>query len=124
MLCVAIEASGDRLLAHTLKTLQSTSPDLPLKAPHEHHSKHTWELIGIGGPQSQAAGLDTLIDPQMLAAHGLTEALRVLPATLRAWRLLKKIALQVDAYLLVDAPELNMRLLRWVKTHRDPQHGL
>ena len=100
LLCVSIEASGDRLLAHVLSHLKSHASTHEAqvlsersKSPHLH-----LQFIGIGGPRSQAEGLESVIDPTKLAAHGLTEALSVLPDTLRAWRLLKHLARDVDAY--------------------------
>ena len=75
------------------------------------------EFIGVGGPRAQEEGLESVIDPKKIAAHGLTEALSVLPETVRAWRILKRLARHVDAYLFVDAPELNMRLVHWIRTH-------
>ena len=123
LLCVSIEASGDRLLAETLIKLQSLGKTPYVTNSTDANDRHlprvNFDLIGIGGAKSQGEGLESLLDPSSLAAHGFTEALRVLPATILAWRLLKRLAQDVDAYLLVDAPELNMRLLRWVKTHRD-----
>lgn len=107
ILCVSIEASGDLILAAAIRHLKLTLPLI--------------EWVGIGGPRSRAEGLVSILNPVKLAAHGLTEALHVLPATLIAWRRLKALAHDVDGYLLVDAPELNVRLLKWVKGNRDPQ---
>ncbi|MBM4290052.1 MAG: hypothetical protein FJ138_00250 [Deltaproteobacteria bacterium] len=93
-----MEASGDALLAALLPHLRALRPDL------------RW--AGMGGPLSAAAGLEVLVDPRPLAAHGLTEALGALPATLRALRRLRALAGDARALLLVDAPEVNTRLLR------------
>ena len=105
-LCVSIEASGDRLLAHLISVFKRLCTIQPT-------------LIGIGGERSQSLGLSSLIDPRQLAAHGLTEAISVLPATLAALRLLKLNCHRADILFLVDAPEINLRLLRWVRSHRD-----
>jgi lipid-A-disaccharide synthase len=106
ILCCSIEASGDALLAQLITALKAQTP----------HQR--W--IGIGGPRSREAGLEVLVDPRSLAAHGLTEALGVLPATLKALRILKRRIATADALLLVDAPEINMRLLKRAKRHKVP----
>lgn len=105
VLCVSIEASGDRLLALVIQAL---------KKAHQGEI----ELMGVGGPLSQAEGLDSLIDPKKLAAHGLIEALHVLPQTIRAYMSLRQMARNIDLCLFVDAPEINMRLLAYIKTHK------
>ena len=85
VLCVSIEASGDRLLALTLQALKKTFlGDI--------------DLIGIGGQYSQAEGLVSLVDPKTLAAHGLSEALHVLPQSIKAYYKLKQAAHNVDLY--------------------------
>ena len=93
-----MEASGDALLALLLPHLRALRPDL------------RW--AGMGGPLSAAAGLEVMVDPRPLAAHGLTEALGALPATWRALRRLRALSEGARALLLVDAPEVNTRLLR------------
>lgn len=98
VLCVTTEASGDALLASLLPQLISSAPSL------------SWE--GIGGPLSVQAGLKSHVDPEVLCAHGLTEAINVLPATWRALRHMSALISSARALVLVDAPELNMRLLK------------
>jgi len=98
VLCVCAEASGDALLASLLPELIALAPEL------------CWE--GMGGPRAVEAGLKSHLDPSELAAHGLTEALGVLPATLRALSKLRALLPEARALILVDAPELNMRLLK------------
>ncbi|MAD60923.1 MAG: hypothetical protein CMH49_05345 [Myxococcales bacterium] len=105
VLCVSIEASGDRLLALGIQAFKKSYPG-------------SLELVGIGGQHSQAEGLVSFIDPKKLAAHGLSEALHVLPQSINAYYKLKQLAHDVDFCMLVDSPELSMRLLSWIKTHR------
>lgn len=107
-LCVSIEASGDRLLAEMIRTLKR-------------REGQKYRLVGVGGPLSQGEGLESIIDPSRLAAHGLIEALAVLPQTWSIINHLKRLCVEADLLLLVDAPEINMRLLRWVKAHHMPQ---
>jgi lipid-A-disaccharide synthase len=104
VLCVSIEASGDRLLASILRTLKKVH-------------KEPIELLGVGGVKSQAEGLSSIINPHLLAAHGFTEALGVLFATIKVYLQLKRLATDVNLCIFVDAPEINMRLLKWMKSH-------
>ena len=96
ILCVAGEASGDLLLAPVIAALRRD---------------HEAVCVGTGGDLSLAAGLELLAHVREFAAHGLVEAAPVLPVLLRVWRLLRAELPRVDALLLVDAPELNIRLL-------------
>jgi len=96
MLCVAGEASGDALLG-------------PLVA---RWTRGGACVFGLGGPQSVAAGLSPVADYAGLAAHGITEALPALPGTLRALSALKQAARDSDAVVLVDFPEVSLRVLR------------
>ena len=105
VLCVSIEASGDRLLALSIQALKKSYSG-------------RLELVGIGGEYSQAEGLISFTDPKTLAAHGLSEALHVLPQSINAYYKLKHLAHDIDLCMLVDSPELSMRLLSWIKTHR------
>ncbi len=92
VLCVAGEASGDQLLAPILAGLGPTT--------------------GVGGDLCAAAGLNLLGHARDLGAHGFSEALSTLPAWLSAYRRTVAALPGVSAALLVDFPELNMRLLR------------
>lgn len=105
-LCVSIEASGDLLLAELIKLcISQCTSDLT--------------LIGIGGEYSQRLGLNSFLDPRELAAHGFTEAMSVLSKTIKAVKQLKRLCREADILLLVDAPEINLRLVKWVRSHQD-----
>lgn len=93
ILAVAGEASGDRLLAPVVARLRD--------AGHE--------VVGLGGDLSIAAGLDAVAHARDVAGHGLVEAARVLPATVRTLRRLRRV--EADAVLVVDCPEIGRRLL-------------
>ena len=97
LLCVAGEASGDRLLAPVVEHLVGDRGVY---------------CQGAGGTHCASAGLDVRVDVSELSAHGLVEALPALPRILKAYGTLKERLRHVDAVLLVDAPELNIRLLR------------
>ena len=100
LFCSAIEASGDALLAPLIKALKSHHPHL--------------RCVGIGGPLSQAEGLELWIDPKPLVAHGFVEALRHIP---RIWKELRGLKRKIrtasytwNGALFVDSPEINLRL--------------
>ena len=96
ILCVAGEASGDALLAPVVRRLRA--------AGHR--------CVGLGGDASAAAGLELLGHARTVAAHGLVEAAGTLPALLGVGRRLVARLPEARALLLVDFPELNVRLLR------------
>lgn len=96
VLCAAGEASGDALLG-------------PLVA---RWTREGASVFGLGGPLSVAGGLTPVTEYGGLAAHGFTEALPALPRTLRALADLKRSLNDADAVVLVDFPEVSLRLLR------------
>lgn len=96
VLCVAGEASGDALLAPVVASLIAD---------------HGLRCVGTGGDAAAAAGLELWAHVSDFAAHGLVEAAPAVPALLRLWRRLVRGLAEIDAVLLVDAPELNIRLL-------------
>ncbi len=96
VLCVAGEASGDALLAPVVSCLIA---------------EHGFRCVGTGGDAAAGAGLELWAHVRDFAAHGFVEAAPAVPALLRLWRRLVRGLAEVDAVLLVDAPELNIRLL-------------
>jgi dolichol-phosphate mannosyltransferase len=96
LLCVAGEASGDALLAPIVSSLTTL---------------HGVRCVGTAGDASAAAGMELWAHVRDFAAHGLIEAAPAVPALLALWRRLVRGLDTVDAVLLVDAPELNIRLL-------------
>ncbi len=96
LLCVAGEASGDRLLAAVLAALRA---------------RVDVDAVGLGGDASAAAGLRLLAGARAVAAGGLVEAAAHLPAVVGAYRRLRSALDGSSAALLVDFPEVNRRLL-------------
>ena len=94
LLAVAGEPSGDALLAPVVRRLVALGA----------------RVEGLGGPLAVAAGLVPTVPYEGLAAHGLTEALRVVPRTLSALSALRARVPGVDGLLLVDFPEVGLRL--------------
>ena len=100
---VAGESSGDLHGAHLGHELKTLSPDL--------------ELIGFGGAQMRAAGVEILEDPTRIAVIGLVEVLRHLSdfkkLFRRAVQILEK--RRPDLVVLIDYPGFNLALAREVK---------
>ena len=80
--------------------------------------------VGIGGDAAAAAGLELVGHARELAAHGLGEAVGTIPAWWRAYRRAMAVLPQVDAALLVDFPEMNLRLLRHARLSGRPVYYL
>jgi lipid-A-disaccharide synthase len=71
-------------------------------------------FFGMGGEQMRAEGLRAIADARDIAVVGITEALRVLPRARQIFRALLARAAEErpHAAVLVDSPELNLRLAR------------
>jgi lipid-A-disaccharide synthase len=101
IMIVAGEASGDLHGATLCRGLRAVAPGR--------------RLLGMGGGRMASAGLDRLADVTAAAVTGATEAARSLPTMLRAWRRLRAALLGPDrpaALVLIDFPEVNLRLAR------------
>ncbi len=97
---VANEPSGDWLGAALLRTLKARVPDV--------------RLVGVAGPQMQAAGCKSLVPMERLSVMGLTEVLRHLGELLRIRGELTRslLAWRPDVFIGVDAPDFNLGLER------------
>jgi len=105
---VAGEASGDAHGASLVRSLREASP-------------HTnFEFFGATGGQMRAAGVESIVDTDKLSILGLWEVGTALPKFLRAFRDLKRVAIErrPDAVVLIDWPEFNLRLARWLHRRR------
>ena len=104
LMLVAGEASGDAHGASLVRALrEAATPTNP-------------EFFGATGAQMRAAGVDSAVDTDTLSIMGLWEVGSVLPKFLRAFRDLKRAAIErrPDAIVLIDWPEFNLRLARWL----------
>jgi lipid-A-disaccharide synthase len=104
VLLVAGEASGDLHGGHLVAALRQQRPDL--------------QVIGIGGDQLRAAGMDVRIDVAQLSAAGLVEIAASIP---RHWRVMRWLKRRMDrhrpaAVVLVDYPGFNQMVAR--EAHR------
>jgi lipid-A-disaccharide synthase len=98
ILVSAGEPSGDAHAAAVVAALKHTTPEL--------------DIEGIGGPLMEAAGVELVAGIEQLAAVGLAEAVRTLPAH---WQLLGRLKRRLasgryDAVVVVDYPGFHLRL--------------
>ena len=95
---VAGEASGDRLGAGLIRSLNAASVKV--------------EVAGVAGPAMVEAGCRPMLQASQFAVMGLAEIVRHLP---RLWRLRRRLLGQLgefdpDIFVGVDSPELNLGL--------------
>jgi lipid-A-disaccharide synthase len=104
LLIVAGEASGDAHAAALVRAIAGAAP--------ESH----FEFFGSTGPQMRSAGVASIVDADQLAILGLWEVGRALPKFWQAFRELKTAAgeRKPAAAILVDWPDFNLRLARWL----------
>jgi lipid-A-disaccharide synthase len=100
IMIVAGEPSGDAHSAALVNALRSVAPNTE------------FEFFGATGRLMRADRVETIVDSEELAIMGIVEVGRVLPRFIRAFRALKRAALErkPDAVILVDWPEFNLRL--------------
>src|SRR5712672_847641 len=104
LMIVAGEASGDAHAASLARALQTAAPEKQINC------------FGSTGVQMRAAGIDSIVKADELAILGLWEIGQALPKFWRAFRELKRAATErkPDAVILVDWPDFNLRLARWL----------
>lgn len=101
---VAGEASGDAHGASLVNALREAAPQTDL------------QFFGGAGAQMRAAGVESTVNTDQLAILGLWEVGSALPRFLHAFREFKQAATEhhPDAVILIDWPEFNLRLARWL----------
>ena len=100
---VAGEASGDLYGATLATELHALSPGT--------------RLLGMGGDRMREAGVETLVDANVMAVMGLVEVLEHLPVIVKGFNILKQRLLS-DAprlLILIDYPDFNLRLAKIAK---------
>ena len=103
-LIVAGEPSGDQHAASLVGALRQAARD------------RSFEFFGSTGVQMRAAGVESIVKADELAILGLWEIGRALPKFWRAFADLKRAVEErpPDAAILVDWPDFNLRLARWL----------
>jgi lipid-A-disaccharide synthase len=104
LMIVAGEASGDAHAAALVRALRQAAPETE------------FEFFGSTGALMRAAGVDSIVQADHLAILGLWEIGQALPKFWRAFGELKRAAIErkPDAVILVDWPDFNLRLARWL----------
>jgi lipid-A-disaccharide synthase len=102
LMIVAGEDSGDAHAAALVRHLRERAPEA------------SFELFGSTGGRMREAGVESVVREDDLAITGLLEIGRALPKFWRAYRALRRAALErrPDAVILVDWPDFNLRLAR------------
>jgi lipid-A-disaccharide synthase len=102
---VAGEASGDAHGASLVRALRDLASERDL------------QFFGATGGQLRAAGVESIVDTGRLSILGLWEIGTALPKFLAAYKRLKQavIARNPDAVILIDWPDFNLRLARWLR---------
>ena len=110
ILIVAGEPSGDAHAAALVRALRTAAPQT------EFH------FFGSTGAQMREAGVESIVRSDDLAIFGLWEIGRALPKFWRAFGELKRAAEQKRpaAAILVDWPDFNLRLARWLHRRKFP----
>ena len=105
---VAGEASGDLLGSELIAALREFLPEL--------------EVVGIGGPRMEAAGMDVWFPLEKLAVRGYFEVLRHYVEIVGIRRKLRRrlIADPPDLFIGIDAPDFNLDLERRLKARGIP----
>ena len=105
---VAGEASGDLLGSELIAALREFLPEL--------------EVVGIGGPRMEAAGMDVWFPLEKLAVRGYFEVLRHYLEIVGIRRKLRRrlIADPPDLFIGIDAPDFNLDLERRLKARGIP----
>lgn len=97
------EASGDLYAGALVQALRRREPDI--------------DVFGLGGEQFAAAGGRLVEDFHGLGVTGLTEAISVIPRSLKTLRRLTRAAAdqKPDALVVIDYPDFNFFLMRRIK---------
>lgn len=99
---IAGEASGDAHAAALVEALRAAAAGTQ------------FEFFGSTGPKMREAGVESVVRADDLAIIGILEVARVFPRFWKAYRKLKRAAIerQPNVVILVDWPEFNLRLAK------------
>jgi lipid-A-disaccharide synthase len=101
VMIVAGEASGDVHAAKLVSAIREISPGKT-------------EFFGCAGPNMREVGVEAIVSADDLSIVGLPEIARALPMFVKAFRTLKKAAVnrQPDVAILIDFPDFNLKLAK------------
>jgi len=104
LMIVAGEASGDAHAAALVRAVRAAATGTQI------------DFFGSTGAQMRAAGVASIVKADELAILGLWEVGQALPKFWRAFGKLKRAVVErkPDAVILVDWPDFNLRLARWL----------
>src|SRR5262245_45888390 len=104
LLIIAGEASGDAHAAALVSALRDAAPETQ------------FEFFGSTGKLMRDTGVESIVKADELAIIGIWEVGRALPKFWRAFTGLKEATTnrKPDAAILVDWPEFNLRMARWL----------
>ena len=105
LMIVAGEASGDAHGASLVNALREAAPEIK------------FDFFGATGARLRATGVESIVDTDKLSILGLWEIGTALPKFFTAYRELKRavVARNPDAVILIDWPDFNLRLARWLR---------
>jgi lipid-A-disaccharide synthase len=108
VLIVAAETSGDIHGANLARALRALDPAV--------------KLVGTGGGQMQAAGVEILADPTAHASIGFVEAIKNIHRYAQLYRKLQSAmrTYKPDVAVLIDSPDFNLPLAGRAKDHGIP----
>lgn len=101
------EISGDTHAAKLIDALREMSPQTE------------FEFFGATGKKMREAGVETIVRADDFARVGILEVAKSLPMFWKIFKICKKtaIARDPDAIILIDFPEFNLKLARFLKGH-------
>jgi lipid-A-disaccharide synthase len=110
LLIVAGEASGDAHAAALARALRDAAPETE------------FEFFGSTGARMRETGVESIVKADELSILGLWEIGRALPKFWAAFTELKRATIQKQphAAVLVDWPDFNLRLARWLRRRNIP----
>ncbi len=108
VLVLAGEASGEMHAAALVKEISAIEPGI--------------SFVGIGGSEMEGAGVELLGRCDEIGVVGGVEGLGSLPAVLKTYNRVKRLlaAKEVDLFIPVDYPGMNLRLSCFAKKHNLP----
>lgn len=103
VMIVAGEASGEMYGASIAEEIRALAPQT--------------RFFGMGGDRMREAGVETLVDANVMAVMGLVEVLAHLPVIVNGFNTLKRKLLTdpPDLLILIDYPDFNLRLAKVAK---------